>query len=310
LGQYMIIIGTRGSALAMVQTLWIKQRILLHFPELEISVRVIKTSADQDKTTSLRTVASAGVFVKELEHALLNEEIDIAVHSMKDVPTQLAQGLHISAIPEREDARDALIANHASSLSELPLGSCVGTGSYRRQAQLLALRPDLKILDIRGNIDTRIKKMENGTCDAILLACAGLRRLGLQDRISAPFEYTQMLPAPGQGALAVETRIQDSRIASITSVVNHPDTANAVMAERNFLERLGGGCNVPIAIFARANQGMIEMDGLVASPDGNKIVRQYIQEKTERTDVAVASLSELILSQGGQAILEEFRLHK
>ena len=152
--------------------------------------------------------------------------------------------------------------------------------------------------------------MENGTCDAILLACAGLRRLGLQDRISAPFEYTQMLPAPGQGALAVETRILDSGIVPITSVLNHPDTANAVMAERNFLERLGGGCNVPIAIFARSSQGMIEMDGLVASPDGKKIVRQYIQEKTERTDFAVASLSERILSQGGQSILEEFRLHK
>lgn len=306
----MIIIGTRGSALAMVQTQWIKQRILQHFPEMEISVKVIKTSADQDKTTSLRTVASAGVFVKELEHALLNKEIDIAVHSMKDVPTQLAEGLHISAIPEREDARDALITNHASSLSDLPMHSRVGTGSYRRQSQLLAIRPDLKILDIRGNIDTRIKKMENGTCDAILLACAGLRRLGMQDRICAPFEYAQMLPAPGQGALAVETRIEDSRMMSIASVLNHPATATAVMAERNFLERLGGGCNVPIAIFARINQGMIEMDGLVASPDGKQTVRQHILDKAERTDSAVASLSESILSKGGQSILEEFRLQK
>lgn len=306
----MLIIGTRGSALAMVQTQWIKQRILLHFPELDISVKVIKTSADQDKTTSLRTVASAGVFVKELEHALLNKEIDLAVHSMKDVPTLLGEGLDIAAIPEREDARDALITNCGANLSDLPIGSRVGTGSYRRQAQLLALRPDLKILDIRGNIDTRIKKMENGTCDAIILACAGLHRLGMQDRITIPFDYEQMLPAPGQGALAVETRLGDSRMEPIAAVLNHPDTANAVLAERNFLERLGGGCNVPIAIFARINKGMIEMDGLVASPDGKTIVRQYIQEKSERTDSAVASLADRILSQGGQSILEEFRLHK
>jgi hydroxymethylbilane synthase len=165
-------------------------------------------------------------------------------------------------------------------------------------------------MDIRGNIDTRIKKMENGTCDAILLACAGLRRLGMQDRICAPFEYAQMLPAPGQGALAVETRIQDSRMIPISSVLNHSETATAVHAERNFLERLGGGCNVPIAIYARIHQGMIEMDGLVASPDGKHSVRQQIQDKAERTDIAVASLADSILAKGGQSILEEFRLHK
>jgi hydroxymethylbilane synthase len=301
----MIIIGTRGSALALAQTSWIRDRILHHFPEADVSLKVIRTSADKDTTSSLRSPSTVGVFVKELEQALLDKEIDIAVHSMKDVPTQIAPGLQIAAIPEREDARDALIANHAKSVLELPHGSLVGTGSIRRQAQLLALRPDLKIMDIRGNVDTRLKKLQEGMYDAIILACAGLRRLGLQNRISSPLDFDQMLPAPGQGALAVETRGSDSQMNAIAGALNHAPTAIAVMAERKFLQRMGGGCNIPIAIYARIEQTAIVMDALVASPDGKRVLRASIQENLNKADEAAASLAERLLAQGGGALLEE-----
>ncbi len=301
----MIVIGSRGSALALAQTKWIKEQILSRFPDTEVSVKIIKTTADKDQSSSLRSASSIGVFVKELEQALLNEEIDIAVHSMKDVPTLIPAGLRIAAVPEREDARDAFIASHAKNLSELPKGSLVGTGSVRRQAQLLALRPDLRILDIRGNVDTRLHKLQNGSYDAIILACAGLRRLGLQDRISSPLDFEQMLPAPGQGALAVETRANDSRTEAIAQVLNHPPTATAVLAERDFLQRMGGGCNVPIAVYAHLRENMIEIDGLVASSDGQRIIRDSVQQSAQTANAAAVLLADRILLQGGRAILEE-----
>jgi hydroxymethylbilane synthase len=300
----MIIIGTRGSALALAQTTWVKERILRHFPDTEVSLKIIKTSADKDTTSSLRS-SSVGVFVKELEQALREEQIDIAVHSMKDVPTQIAAGLEISAIPEREDARDAFISSQAKSLLELPQGATIGTGSVRRQAQILAIRPDLKIVDIRGNVDSRIKKLEDGIYDAIILACAGLRRLGLQQRITSPFDYEQMLPSPGQGALAIETRSHDFRVKAMVSPLNHPPSAIAVTAERSFLQRMGGGCNVPIAACARVTQETLEMDALVASPDGQRILRDSMRENLKGMDEAVASLSDRILLRGGRAILDE-----
>jgi hydroxymethylbilane synthase len=301
----MIIIGTRGSALALAQTTWIKERIMRHFPDIEVSLKIVTTSADKDTASSLRSASSVGVFVKELEQALQEEQIDIAVHSMKDVPTQIAHNLEISAIPEREDARDAFISSQAKSLWELPQGATVGTGSVRRQSQILAIRPDLKITDIRGNVDTRLKKLQDGIYDAIILACAGLRRLGLQQRITSPLDYAQMLPAPGQGALAIETRSHDSRVKTIVSPLNHPPSAIAVSLERSFLQRMGGGCNVPIGAYVRVTQDMFEMDALVSSPDGQRIVRDSIRENLKGMDEAVASLSDRMLSCGGHAILEE-----
>jgi hydroxymethylbilane synthase len=304
-----IIIGTRGSALALTQTHWVQKQLSRHFPGMEISVQIIKTSADKDTTTSLRASSGIGVFVKELEYALLRNEIDLAVHSMKDVPTLLTEGLCISAIPEREDVCDALIAKKPVTLQELPEGCRIGTGSFRRQSQLLAVRPDLAIIDIRGNVETRIRKMEEGLCDVIILACAGLRRLGLQGRISSVLDLKNMLPAPGQGALAVETRISDSRTNEIVAVLNHEPTANAVMAERAFLLLLGGGCNVPIAVFARPDNDFLEIDGLVASPDGRKLIKDTVRDRVENSSKAIVRLAELILSKGGKAILEEFRHH-
>jgi hydroxymethylbilane synthase len=299
----MITIGSRGSALALTQTAWIKERILHFFPKTEVSIKIIKTSADKDTTTSLRGASTIGLFVKELEQALLNEEIDLAVHSMKDVPTQIPAGLQIAAVPEREDARDAFVSDRWKSFFDLPEGSRVGTGSIRRQAQILAVRPDLKILDIRGNVDSRLKKLENGQYDAVILACAGLRRLGLQNRITEPLDFATMLPAPGQGALAVEIRAGDSKTQPVAVALNHELSAVAVSAERIFLQHMGGGCNVPVAVHALFNEGMIEIDGLVASPDGKSIVRHCVRMGIDMMEDAIASLSDRVLAQGGRAIL-------
>ncbi len=301
----MITIGSRGSALALAQTGWVRDQILSRFPDAEVTIKVITTSADRNQTESIRSGSSVGVFVKELEQALLTKEIDIAVHSMKDVPTSLASGLQIAAVPKREDARDAFIARAVRSLSELPSGSLVGTGSVRRQAQLLALRPDLRVTDIRGNVDTRLRKLQEGAYDSIILACAGLNRLGLQDRISSPLDFSQMLPAPGQGALAIEVRAEDTRAVQMTSQLNHDPTATAVSAERAFLHRMGGGCNVPVAVYAHLNKDLMEMDALVASPDGRTILRDSVHQKVELAGEAAVLLAERMLSRGARSILEK-----
>ncbi len=300
-----MIIGTRGSALALAQTGWVKDQILGRFPDLDLTIKVIKTSADKNPTKSLRSTSSVGVFVKELEQALQEKEIDIAVHSMKDVPTSIPSGLQIASIPEREDARDAFIGKTAMNLSELPVGALIGTGSVRRQAQLLALRPDLRVMDIRGNVDTRLRKLEQGACDAVILACAGLNRLGLQNRISSLLEFAEMLPAPGQAALAIEIRGEDRHTFEIVSTLNHSPTAAAVSAERRFLELMGGGCNVPVAAYARLDHGVIEMEGLVASPDGKHVIRDSVQQEVQKASEAVESLADKILLHGGRAILDQ-----
>jgi hydroxymethylbilane synthase len=300
-----MIIGTRGSALALAQTEMIRKQILTRFQDSEIAIRIIKTSADKDQTSSIRAGSSVGVFVKELENALLSGQIDMAIHSMKDVPTKIPDGLQIAAIPEREDARDALIANSAATLAGLPPGSLIGTGSVRRQAQILSFRPDLRVKDIRGNIDTRLNKLGDGIYDAIILACAGLNRLGLQHRISSPLDFDQMLPAPGQGAIAIETRSDDPRIPPIAAILNHVPTAVAVSAERSFLRCMGGGCNVPVAVYARLDGDFVEIEGLVASPDGKSVIRESIRKNVESADEAAVLLADRILLQGGRAILDE-----
>jgi len=299
-----LIIGSRGSALALAQTNWIREKIIARFPAVEVSVHVIRTSADKDTTSSIRSGAAVGVFVKELEQALLQKEIDLAVHSMKDLPTSIPDGLRIAAIPEREEAQDALITGGASGLFQLPAGARIGTGSIRRQAQILALRPDLKVLDIRGNIETRLRKLQEGTYDAIVLACAGLNRLGLGDRIAAKFSTSEMLPAPGQGALAVEARDDDARLDDIAAALNHLPTFQAVTAERAFLQRMGGGCNVPVAAYARVEGGFVEMDGLVASPDGSRALRSVLRGDCDTAVETAMHLADEILARGGRDILE------
>jgi len=301
----MITIGTRGSALALAQTESVRKRILDRFPDTEITLKIIKTSADKDLTASIRSGSSVGVFVKELEQELLRREIDIAVHSMKDMPTKIPAGLQVAAIPEREDVRDAFLAKSARDLAALPAGSVIGTGSVRRQAQILALRPDLKVKDLRGNIDTRLNKLQDASYDAIILACAGLNRLGYQNRITAPLSFHQMLPAPGQGAIAIEIRSDDARALNLVAPLNHPETAIPVFAERAFLQRMGGGCNVPVAVYARYTGNQIEIEGLVASPDGSRVVRESALAETASANDTAIALADHLLDRGGRAILAE-----
>jgi hydroxymethylbilane synthase len=300
----MLILGSRGSALALAQTSWVKDQILRRFPDIGLEIKIIRTSADKDSTASIRSGGAVGVFVKELEQALLEGEIDLAVHSMKDLPTQIPRGLRIAAVPEREDVRDVLITASGGDLSRLPEGSRIGTGSVRRQAQILALRPGLKILDIRGNIDTRLRKLQEGLYDAIVLACAGMNRLGLQNRISSRLSLREMLPAPGQGAIAIESRNDDRRIEPIAAALNHPATSIAVAAERTFLERMGGGCNVPVAVYARLSGNCAEIDGLVAATDGSRIVRASNRGSPGAAHEAAVDLAEDILGRGGREILD------
>lgn len=302
-----IVIGSRGSALALQQTGWVRERLVPVFPEIEIELRIIATSADRDQNASIRAGSSIGVFVKEIEQALLSGEIDIAVHSMKDLPTALVPGLRIAAVPTREDVRDALISGTipaARGLGDLPAGARIGTGSVRRQSQVLALRPDLRVIDIRGNVDTRLKRLAGGAYDAIILACAGLNRLGLQERISSILELGQMLPAPGQGALAIEMRADDPHAARVAGALNDPVTEMAVCAERAFLRRAGGGCNVPVAVHARVHDALMEIEGLIVSPDGKTSIREKVQTPAGNGDSASETLAENMLSHGGREILD------
>jgi hydroxymethylbilane synthase len=301
----MLTIGTRGSTLARAQTRWVQEKIFERFPDVRITAKIIKTSADKDMKTSIRAGSATGVFVKEIEEALLASEIDLAVHSMKDLPTRIPDALRIGAIPAREDARDALIAGSGCCrLADLPPGAVIGTGSIRRQAQVLALRPDLVVKDIRGNVETRLQKLTERHYHAIVLACAGLKRLGLQDRISLCFDYREILPAPGQGALALQIRQDDDRVAAMIAGLNDPATAAAVFAERAFLRRMGGGCNSPIAVHARFLNGMCTIEGLVATPDGKIVIRDSAECSLATANETAEALAERLLSKGGAQILQ------
>ncbi len=268
----MIKIGSRGSKLALRQAEWVQDQLQQKGHTVEI--HTIKTSGDKILDVPLAQVGGKGLFVKEIEEALLREEIDLAVHSMKDVPTALAAGLHIAVITKREDPRDALISPRGEELLDLPEGATVGTSSLRRQAQLLALRPDLRIRSLRGNLDTRLRKLEGGDVDAIVLAAAGLHRMGWQDRITEYLETNRLLPAIAQGALGIECRKDDPEIQEAILPLNDSETAMTVKAERVMLEKLEGGCQVPIGGYSTLSDEKITLEGLVASLDGKKIVRE------------------------------------
>jgi hydroxymethylbilane synthase len=299
-----LIIGTRGSPLALAQTRWVRDRILERFPAGHLQIQVIRTSADRDTRMPIRAGSATGVFVKELEDALMAGEIDLAVHSLKDVPTRIPDALEIAAIPPREDVRDALVTEGGHrELSELPEGFLIGTGSVRRQAQLLAVRPDLTVLDIRGNVDTRMRKLAEGHCNALILACAGLARLGLEEKISARLKMSEMLPAAGQGALAIEVRKGDPRVCDMVAGIHHQPTAAAVMAERAFMRHLGGGCNSPVGVHAHIHNGMFHIEGLVASTDGRTVLRESLCREPHRFAEAAADLADRIIRLGGKALL-------
>src|SRR6185369_4201594 len=272
-----LVIGSRGSKLALWQAEQARERLQLLDPGIEINIQIIKTTGDV-KSDPLSVIGGKGVFTKELEDALLDGRIDIAVHSLKDLPTILPGALSISAICEREDARDALVlpAGLWGSLATLREGAVVGTSSQRRLAQLKALRRDVTVRDLRGNVDTRIRKLDEGQYDAVILASAGLLRLGLKDRISARIPIAEMLPAVGQGAIAIETRSDDEFTVQTTSRLDHRETRVACLAERAFLRGLGGGCQLPIAAHATIDRDVLILDGLVAKPDGSEIWRDSL----------------------------------
>lgn len=296
-------IGTRGSALALWQAEWVKAQLERLWPWLRVELVPIKTSGDRIQDVSLATVGGKGLFVKEIEDALLAKTVDLAVHSMKDLPGDLPAGLTISAVPEREDTRDVLITKNGEMLNELPVGTRVGTSSLRRQALLLALHPGLSIEMLRGNVDTRLRKQREGVVDATVLAAAGLKRLGLTPEHSQVLDDSVFLPAIGQGALGIETREEDDMIGLIAPLHHHA-TAVAVSAERAFLRRMGGSCRTPLAAKGLVRNEMVHLQALVASPDGKHVLRSEQSGATKDAELLGAELAEQLLARGGQAILE------
>lgn len=300
-----IVIGTRGSKLALWQANWVKKELEKKYPGIEVTLEKIKTTGDKITDVPLAKVGGKGLFVKEIEEALLEGRVDLAVHSMKDVPTFFPDGLALRCITEREDPRDALFSRNDVLLKDLPEGAKVGTSSLRRQAQLLHLRPDFEILQLRGNLDTRLKKLDDGVYDAIILAGAGVRRLGWDDRITEFIDVEISLPAIGQGALGIETRVDDEEVNEIVDFFNHPYTSDCVRAERALLKRLEGGCQVPIAAYGILDGDALRLTGLVASTDGKTIVKDILQGPRDDAEAIGTTLAEKLLEDGAYDILKE-----
>ncbi len=296
-----VVLGTRGSQLALAQTRWVMERLKEQWPETEFTVRTVATSGDRGADPRER-----GIFVKELEQALLEGAIDIAVHSLKDLPTRQPEGLYIASVPRRVDPRDALVGRNAvKRLDQLPRGARVGTSSIRRRAQLLAYRPDLVIEPLRGNVDTRLKRLGAGEFDAIVIAAAGLLRLDLRNRIDEFLDPEVLTPAPGQGALALEVRRGDDLADELAYSLNHRETQARVTAERAFLARLGAGCLAPVGAIAYLEGDELRLEGVVAAPDGRELIRGEIAGPVEEARELGEELAEDILEQGGAAILRE-----
>ncbi|RMG60660.1 MAG: hydroxymethylbilane synthase [Deltaproteobacteria bacterium] len=298
-------LGTRGSMLALWQANYVKGEIERKHPGVKVELVRIKTTGDKILDVPLAKVGGKGLFVKEIEEALLDGRIDLAVHSMKDVPTVIPDGLTIAVITEREDPRDVLVCPSGKGFRELPAGARVGTSSLRRQAQILALRPDLQVEPLRGNLDTRLRKVEEGLYDAVILASAGITRMGWQERVTEYLDVETMIPAIGQGALGIEVREDDDETMEYIRFLTHRETEIAVRAERAFLHRLEGGCQVPIAAHGRMGGGTLELNALVASVDGKRVVRGRKSGDPSRPEDLGRDLAEEILSRGGKEILEE-----
>lgn len=297
-----LIIATRKSPLALWQAHWVKNQLHKIHPHLTIELLGLTTTADQI-TSPLYQVGGKGLFVKELEEALLDKRADIAVHSLKDVPMELPSGLALPVICQREDPRDAFISPRFSSFNKLPLRARVGTSSLRRQGQLLALRPDLKIIPLRGNVSTRLDKLDKGEFDAIILAAAGLKRLELQQRIQSFFATTDMLPAAGQGALGLECREDDFATKKYINPLNHPSTAQCVIAERALCRQLGAGCHVPVAAYAEKKQNQIYLRGMITSPDGQQLLRVDHQNNATNPEKLGILLADTLMQLGAAKLL-------
>lgn len=297
-------IASRESALALWQSNYIKSQLEALYPDLTVEVVGMTTKGDQILDVPLAKIGGKGLFVKELEVSMLAGQTDIAVHSMKDVPMEFPEGLELAIICEREDPFDAFVSNQYQQLSDLPEGASVGTSSLRRQSQLAALRPDLIIKPLRGNVNTRLAKLDAGEYDAIILAASGLKRLGFEDRIKSTLSETESLPAVGQGALGIECRSEDAEIKKLLIPLLHQETYDCVRAERAMNHRLHGGCQVPIAGFATLNGDQIEMTGLVASTDGQTILKTDAKGSTADPEALGVQIAEALLDQGAEPLLQ------
>jgi hydroxymethylbilane synthase len=299
-------IGTRGSELARTQAGWVADRIRQRHPGFLVELVAIRTKGDIMQDVSLVEIGGKGVFIKEIEEALLAGEVDLAVHSMKDVPAELPEALEIAVIPLREDPRDVLISRQGRKIEQMPRGARIGTGSLRRGFQLRSRMPDLEIVPLRGNLDTRIRKLETENLDGVIVAAAGLRRMGWVARATQFLPVEVMLPAVGQGALGIETRREDAHTREAVSFLHDPVTFYEVGAERAFLRRLGGGCRLPIAAYAKRSGGELAAQALIGSPDGRTVIRHAVKGPWEEFEKLGGELAEHILAQGGRALLDSF----
>jgi len=298
-------IATRRSPLALWQAEYVRSSLIALNPGIKVELVKMVTQGDKILDTPLAKVGGKGLFVKELEVGMLNGDADIAVHSMKDVPVEFPEGLHLGAICQREDPRDAFVSNEYSDIKQLPQGAIVGTSSLRRQCQLRSWRPDLQIKDLRGNVNTRLSKLDHSEYDAIILASAGLKRLGFAERISQYLDTSISLPAVGQGAVGIECRIDDERINKLIAPLNHEETQICVLAERAMNERLEGGCQVPIAGYAELEYGQLKMRGLVGRPDGKQVIRGHIEGSVKNAQQLGTLLADDLLARGAKDILRE-----
>jgi hydroxymethylbilane synthase len=294
-----VIIGSRGSKLALWQANWVRNQLAAGGHVVEI--RIIKTTGDKLANILPAQSGTKGLFIKEIEEALLAREVDVAVHSLKDLPTELPEGLCVAAVPRRDDARDVLVASEACT--ELNPGTRVGTSSLRRQVQLRHLRQDLELVLMRGNLDTRLRKLDGGDCDALVLAAAGMHRLQLDQRIRQYFAVEQICPAVGQGALAIEIRENDDLMRSAVAPLDDPATHRAIRAERAALRQLGGGCQAPIAAYARLEDGKLHLAGMVARSDGSGLLRSAAAGPASDPEGVGTALAEDLLHRGARAIL-------
>jgi len=296
-------IGSRGSKLALTQTNFVADKWKIIMPEANIEICIIKTSGDIMEDISLLKMGGKGVFIKEIEDALLSGAIDLAVHSMKDVPTEIPAGLEFAAILQREDVRDVLASKDNRKIEQMPRGARIGTGSLRRASQLLAILPDVAIIPLRGNLDTRLKKIETEKLAGVIVAAAGMKRMGFSDRITQFLPMEMMLPAVGQGALGLEVRAGDDELKKILAKINHTPTYTEVTAERSFLRHLGGGCRLPIAALGKLEGAKLSLEGLVADPQGSSIIRDKVQGSVFEAEELGKRLADIILEKGGKKLL-------
>jgi hydroxymethylbilane synthase len=305
-----IIIGSRGSKLALIQSEYVRDLLKNANPDVNFDIKIIATTGDKILNVPLAQIGDKALFTKELETAMLAGEIDMAVHSLKDLPTRLPEGLQLGAVCEREDVRDVFLKHPNSpfeTIDELPKGAKIASGSLRRKSQLLHKRPDLEIHDIRGNLDTRFKKLYESDLAGMILAHAGILRMGYEDRISEVISTEAILPAVSQGAIGIEIREGDENLLNILQTINHTETELATRAERAMLRKLEGGCQVPIGAYAKVVGNEIQLEGVICSLDGKKLVRDFLSDSTKSPEELGTALADMLLLKGGDEILKELR---